>query len=214
MLGQHTACTNGFLESLLSISEGRLVPLLGRHDSGLRREQWIFPGLRFSCPGTLTGWTISLIKGADFDTSCPIHITTWRPDSDISTLYTRISTTRLNIENTTRSLNQSLYTFELYGPAIVEPGDIVGVETEFTCDTPENIDNIRSLNVSESNLEVLSYRSSFSGTTFFADPMSTSAMSDLIPLLVPAFGQFNYHNKVLSPPRLLCAQEWLNPQRK
>ena len=133
----------------------------------------------------------------NFENSCSVAITTWRQDTSggFSNLYTRVSTTKFNVRYITPvtssfALDESLHNYELTNPIQVQPGDFVGIETEFSCTPPDNFDNILSLNVSESNTNMLSYRRSFGGTQFFLlNSTSTMAVNGIIPILMPVFGQ-------------------------
>ena len=83
-----------------------------------------------------------------------------------------------------------VYTFELVNPVQVEPGDIVGIETELLCPNSNNFDNIRSVNVSGSDSDVLSYRRSTVSTLYTLNPLTTTTQP-VIPLLIPVYGQFD-----------------------
>ena len=182
-------CTSGFLNNLNR--NIHLTPLLARQGRQLN-EQWIFPSLQFTCPGSITRWTFRGVKGENFETSCSVEFTTWRRlDTFRNNIeYQQISTTRENIDKIALTLNESLFTYELTDPVQVQPGDIFGIEKGVFCASPENFDNILSQNISGSNSTTLSYRRSSGGRQFSLDSFSGVIEDDLIPLVMPVFGQF------------------------
>ena len=185
-------CNSGFLDSLRAAAPELKFPLLGRSGSS-GQKQWVFPDLQFTCQRSVSGWTFSLIMGEDFTTSCSVEITTWRPVESIPSPseYERVSTTADNVRYIT-SVDGPLYKYELTNPIQVEPGDIVGIEKSTTfCSNPANFDNIRSLNVSQSESTVLSYMRSTEETRFILDPDIVAPVTGIIPLLKPVYGQFN-----------------------
>ena len=180
-------CTDGIVDPQNEDPNG-LVPLLGRFYV-IRREQWIFPQLQFTCYGRLTRWIFRGVPGRDLAPPCRVELETWRLDntSTFSTIYLRQSTTA---GNTQRILQDgTLFTYVLASPVQVQPGDIVGVEQGTSCSLSEFFDNILSRNISGTNSTFLSYRSSQPGSTFFFRISSTDREQDFIPLIEPIVGK-------------------------
>ena len=144
----------------------RLGPLLGRHRFS-EAEQWIFPSLRFTCPGRLTKWMFRAAPRVTLLQRCSsrINIGTWRLESSTSgIIYRRVSTTKgLHITN-----DGPISTYHLPFPVQVQPDDIVGVELKFRC--------------SSSNDTVLqSYRHFVIKSTFNA--------TNFVPFIQPVIGK-------------------------
>lgn len=188
-------CTSGFLDTLSENNgpQTQLVPLLGGKDRQTN-EQWIFPNLRFTCQGRLTKWTFRGVKGENFETSCSVDIKTWRQldrSSSYATEYEQVDATDKNVRRLTFGRDESVFIYELIKPVQVQPGDIVGISKSVLCRSPDNFDNILSLNISWSNSTNISYRRYSGGTQFFLESPFTVIEDDLVPLVMPVFGKFN-----------------------
>lgn len=159
----------------------------------IRDEQWVFPDMQFTCMGILTGWTFRGVPGTNVVTRCRVQLTTWRFDaSSSSTAFNRVSTTEGN--TATFNVNEMFFTYDLDTPAIVQPGDIVGVEIDNLCGSLQNFDNILGLNVSGSGSTSTVYRRSSTPSRLTVSSVSVSTMNSLIPLVtpivLPTIGQF------------------------
>ena len=179
-------CTNNaFLDPLNvdSYNASRLVPLLGRHVN-FGREQWIFFDLQFTCRGMLTKWIFRGLPDQDIG----VEITTWRLNtlSDFFTSYDRVSTTETNAGRPTR--NGAVFTYQLFPPVEVLPGDVVGAEMGFISFGGTS-NNIIALNISGSGSNALSYRTSGSGPSFILQSVSNVREQDIIPLLQAVVGE-------------------------
>ena len=179
-------CTNNaFLDPLNvdSYDASRLVPLFGRHVS-FGREQWIFFDLQFTCRGMLTKW---IFRGLP-DQDVGVEITTWRLNtlSNFFTSYDRVSTTERNAGRPTR--NGAVFTYQLFSPVEVLPGDVVGAEMGFISFGGTS-NNIIALNISGSGSNALSYRTSGSGPSFILQSVSNVREQDIVPLLQAVVGE-------------------------
>ena len=183
-------CTDGFLDPRNeNFDANRLVPLLGRD------QQWVFPDMEFTCMGILTGWTFRAVPGVNVVTRCRVQLTTWRFDpTGSSATFNRQSTTDGN--TVTFDVDGSIFTYELSTPAVVQPGDILGIEIDGLCSNTQTFDNILSLNVSGIGSTTTAYKSfihssrfvlSFSAVTAF--PMNT-LVPLATPIILPTIGQF------------------------
>lgn len=166
-----------------SYNASRLVPLLGRHVN-FGREQWIFFDLQFTCRGMLTKWIFRGLPDQDIG----VEITTWRLNtlSDFFTSYDRVSTTETNAGRPTR--NGAVFTYQLFPPVEVLPGDVVGAEMGFISFGGTS-NNIIALNISGSGSNALSYRTSGSGPSFILQSVSNVREQDIIPLLQAVVGE-------------------------
>lgn len=170
------------MTSVNTTAGSQVVSLLQRK-SFSTTEQWIFPHLTFTCYGQVTEWVfrgVPPLNGA----ACRVHITTWRldPTATFTTQYNQVSTTENNVAIV--SLNASYITYKLSKAIQVQPQDIVGIETGFSCPFNGMRDNILSLNISGSGTSTLSYSRPRSGTIFFLSQFSGNTLErDLIPLI-------------------------------
>ena len=159
----------------------RLLPLLGQYGR-TEAEQWIFPSLRFTCPGRLTKWIFRAVSTQTTSSQCRINIGTWRLDRSISgTVYRRLSTTE-RLRRITR--DGLIFTYELASPVQVQPDDIVGVELESdfsSCSITGGFSNILSLDLSRTGTISQSYR------RFVID--SAFRVNYLVPFIQPVIGK-------------------------
>lgn len=170
-----------------------LVPLLGRSVAPHGHEQWIFPGLRFTCHGMLSKW---IFKGeGSLESACRVHLTTWRlgiEQSYFSPVYKQVSTTNGNTAGVS-IVNGSIFAYELARPVLVQPGDFVGVESASrTCANFYVFNNILSLNMSDGNSSQssLSYmRSGTRRTTFHLESSMVYHKRDYLPLIYAVTGE-------------------------
>ena len=180
-------CTTGLRRSL-DQDFTHLVPLLGRTDT-TGPEQWIFPGMQFTCSASITTWNFRGIPGQNVDEACRVHLTTWRRDpvNALTTQYKRTSTTEGNTANFI--VNGPIFTYVLATPVQVEPGDIVGIEMGTLC---RSFDNIQSVNASVNGRSFTSYRRNSDATTFNLDSSTTVLERNFIPLIQDTIGQLMY----------------------
>ena len=80
-----------------------------------------------------------------------------------------------------------IFTYNLATPVQVQPGDIVGVATGFSCG--ENFDNILSWNVSGNGSSYLSYRQDGARFTFYLSSPSITTEQDFVPLVEAVVGR-------------------------
>ena len=188
-------CTSGFLNTLdVDPDDSRsLVPLLEQYGS-VGAEQWIFPSLRFTCPGRLTKWIYRAPYARATSPECRVNIGTWRLDrSSFGTVYRRMSTT----EGLQRSTSDGLvYTYEFPSPVHFQPGDILGVDlSSYTCSVFGGTDNILSLNISGIGSTVQSYRQIGTGSIF---RVAQNPITYLIPFVQPVIGKLLMLNRLLN----------------
>ena len=143
--------------------------------------------------GILTGWTFRAMPGVNVVTRCRVQLTTWRFDpSSSSTAFNRQSSTDGNMA--TFDVDGSIFTYELSTPAIVQPGDIVGIEIDNLCSNTQTFDNILSLNVSGIGSTTRVYRRSSTSSRLTPSSSSVFTMNTLVPLVtpnvLPTIGQF------------------------
>ena len=200
-LGQ--ACTERFVDlSIMNITtnDTRLVPLLQMQDQQrIESEQWIFPDFLFSCHGQVTEWTFRGEYSNVADLGCRVHITTWRRNSEnrfTIPLYDRVSSTENNVAMVLQ--NEPFVTYQLRRVVMVQPGDVLGVETGYLClSSGTNDYTILSLSVNGSN--TTSYRRPGAGLTpFFLTGTGTIMRKrELVVLIEPVFGQYYYTIRIL-----------------
>ena len=149
-----------------------LGPPLGRYRFS-KAEQWIFPSLRFTCPGRLTKWMFRAAPQRVISLqlcSSRINIGTWRLESSTSgIIYRRVSTTE-GLLNQHITNDGPIFIYHLPSPVQVQPDDIVGVELKFHC--------------SSSNDTILqSYRHFVIKSTFNA--------TNFVPFIQPVIGKMH-----------------------
>ena len=151
--------------------------------------------MEFTCMGILTGWTFRAMPGVNVVTRCRVQLTTWRFNpSSSSTSFNRRSSTDGNMA--TFDVDGSIFTYKLSTPAIVQPGDILGVDIDDLCRNTQTFDNILSLNVSGIGSTTRVYRRPTSSSRLNPSLFSVSVftMNTLIPLvtpiILPTIGQF------------------------
>ena len=166
-----------------SYDPSRLVPLLGRHDT-FGREQWIFFDLQFTCHGMLTKWIFRGLPDQDIG----VELTTWwlNTQSNFFTSYDQVSTTERNAARPTR--NGAVFTYELFSPVDILPGDIVGVEMGFISFGGTS-NNVIALNTSGNGSTSLSYRRSGGGPSFILQSPTNIQERGIIPLLQAVIGE-------------------------
>ena len=137
-----------------------------------------------------------IFKGeGSLESACRVHITTWRyigiEQTYFSLVYEQISTTNGNTAGVSM-MNGSIFAYELARPVLVQPGDIVGVESASrVCANFYVFNNILSLNVSgNSSTSSVSYmRSGTRRTTFPMESPDVYHKKDYLPLIYAVMGE-------------------------
>lgn len=164
-------CTRGFSNPLdqNNYTQSQLVPLLGRYQQSYSYEQWIFPNMKFTCPGTVTKWVFKGVGGQE--ATCRVELATWRLAWDVRTFTSFYAQTSTTNGNTARTVVEgSIFTYELATPVQVQPGDIIGVEISSMCMMVEIYSNVLTLNVSgNSSTSTMSYWRLGGGTQFYLE---------------------------------------------
>ena len=86
-----------------------------------RREQRIYPNIRFTCNGTITGILLALRQNLTADMYPEVHL--WR--EGMQSIYTNIASISLAAARRTRDLY--IYRVDLEEPAPFKEGDVIGL---------------------------------------------------------------------------------------
>ena len=89
-----------------------------------QREQIIFPAVKFTCSGTLTGWRFvaQRVSGRGRDDYPELQV--WRPQSRSPNTYNIVRSVRVTPQSTSQS---NVYTHTLSSPISYQAGDVLGL---------------------------------------------------------------------------------------
>ena len=114
-------CTSGFMsrdrmDAVLNI-EARHLPMQTRNNKNV---QLLFPGMNFTCTGTIQSWIFGAQWHDDGTNDSFPQLQIWRPIG--SELYTKVGKTTIM----TRQNNSKLYQYHPSSPLAFQTGDILG----------------------------------------------------------------------------------------
>ena len=112
-------CTTGFVDFEILRSLATPIHPLTFKDG----YQTIFPGINFTCAGSITAWTLIALHNPGTNSTHP-ELQVWRRFTGEDTLFEKVASTRLSGlgENGT-----FLYTYDMDPPLQFQEGDVLGV---------------------------------------------------------------------------------------